>query len=174
MGNHPSKKKNKKKNASKQKEYKPTEQDIQRTKILEEFLETEQIFVTQLQILRDRFIKPLQSFLTNEEFTLIFSEIQLIIGINENFLMKLSSIIKVQKPEERDKSFADLLIEFSHSFKLYVTYISQYNQCLARIQAMQRKNKKFNEKVKQIQKDLKDENKQLYDLFSYLILPIQR
>src|SRR5690606_31063961 len=61
-----------------------------------------QIFVTQLQILRDRFIK-------------------------------------VQKPEERDQSFADLLIEFSHSFKLYVTYISQYNQCLARIQKKQKK-----------------------------------
>jgi hypothetical protein len=65
----------------------------QRDKILFEFYTTERDYVINLQVLRKRYIKESKKLLEEDTFSLIFTDIEVVYGINKILLKQLQKIL---------------------------------------------------------------------------------
>ncbi|KAL9651606.1 hypothetical protein ABK040_001551 [Willaertia magna] len=144
-------------------------------KILEEFLKTEENYVEGLQDLQNYYIQPIKesNVISIEKFQSIFNEIEIIIGVNQNFLLELQNIYK----DFNLLQFANLLLHFGHSFKLYTAYIGNYETLLQTLQEEKLNNTNFKSLIQNLEENLRNEkvnDRRDLSLAGFLILPLQR
>jgi hypothetical protein len=68
---------------------------------------------------------------------------------------------------------SNLLTEFSVAFKLYSSYIANYQIVYEAINNQQKKNNKFAKLLNTVKEDLIKENYRINDIFSFMILPVK-
>lgn len=145
---------------------------IKKSKIIDEILETEKTYVKNLKLLETNFLIPLRAskglIVKEETIQKIFGDIDTITKINEMFLQDLESAAS-----QNTNEISKLIKKFSQIFKLYIPYISNYNTSSIIIKEEKTKNKKFSDFLKEKSEKLIKENERIYDLSSFLILPIQ-
>lgn len=145
----------------------------QSDQIIAEFLDTEVSYVNNLSKLLETFVYPLKEIVGAEPLKAIFPNIDMVYEINQLFLKDMDAVVK-DETKDIEEEFAGFLKRFSSSFKLYIPYITNYGQCLARLRQLQEKNKKISELIHDKENQLKLDKERMTDLSSYLILPIQR
>ena len=141
-----------------------------RREILEELIETERNYLSDLEVIINVFYIPLQekSLLAKEQMYKLFSNIQDIYNtVNVNFLKELEDL----KNEKSTESVGSILCKFANLFKLYAAYCS--NQPIVRdsIETFKQENEEFASFLKKAQK--RKECRKL-DLTSFLMTPLQR
>eukprot|EP01080_Neovahlkampfia_damariscottae_P002501 gene2501-3207_t len=145
-----------------------------RNDILEEFLETEETYVSNLNVLMKYFINPfLKDGIVSPQFhSKVFSSVSVVLGVNTVFLTKLKMVLK-ESDENKLSEMSKLLSSFAQTFKLYVGYIKDYESMNDSIIKEKSKNQKLSQYLLDIRKDLKAKG-HIIDIQSYLILPVQR
>lgn len=101
-----------------------------RLQAVQEILTSERSYINQLEILMKYFVKPLNGMdiLNNEEFTILFGQIEMIYNLNTELLKSLESdLSKVGKAFLRLAPF----------FKLYSVYAFDYNRSQIVLQVKQ-------------------------------------
>lgn len=152
----------------------PTDKLAEKRKhIIKEFLDTERTYVTNLKVAIERFITPLKSIISKQSIHIIFGSWEQVYGINSMFLKALEESLNEQKMDANLK-FAEMLTTFSQCFKLYTSYISNYNKAIATIKKETKENEKFAQFLKATSEQLKREKYRINSLSSFLILPVQR
>jgi hypothetical protein len=144
-----------------------------RKHIIKEFLDTERTYVTNLQVTIERYITPLKSIISKQSIQTIFGSWEQVYKINSMFLKNLEESLNEQTMEGNLK-FAEILTQFSQCFKLYTSYISNYNKAIATIKKETTENPKFAQFLKEASERLKHEKYRINSLSSFLILPVQR
>jgi hypothetical protein len=146
-----------------------------RSNILQEILSTEETYVENLTILVDRYLKPIRSkeLLSGSQIQSIFSNAETLQQLNSMFLRDLKTSMK---SGEKDVKMAEVLSKFAQGFKLYTTYISSYVKGVdvLKVERQEKNNAKFAQFLTEVSKTLTEEKCRIFDLGSYLILPIQR
>lgn len=137
--------------------------------ILNEFIETERIYVKNLQLLINEYLQPMltQKIVSPEVHQKIFSSIQTIYKVNITFLDILEKCLK--QVEEAPK----MILNFIKSFKLYAPFIQNQNLCFETLSSERQKNSKFNNFINTKYNQLKEKGID-YHLMNLLSLPIQR
>lgn len=144
-----------------------------RKKILAELLETEQIYVDHLRLLKNHYLTNLQDIFAKKNITLVtklFTEATTILNIHEPFLKELASAVQQQS----EQLVAEKLLFFGQSFKLYIPYIQFYAQATQLIAQERQKNVAVAQIMEQQAQLLKQQNWRMYGMSDLLILPIQR
>ncbi|XP_037044083.1 FYVE, RhoGEF and PH domain-containing protein 6-like [Bradysia coprophila] len=134
-----------------------------RLQAVQEILTSERSYINQLQILMKYFVNPLkeQDVLSNDEFTILFGQIEMIYNLNTELLKSLESdLSKVGKAFLRLAPF----------FKLYSVYAFDYNRSQIVLQELTEKNQRFRKFLEQTESRPEVQTK----LMSLLISPIQR
>lgn len=134
-----------------------------RIDILNEFLLTERSYVESLKILIQEYFQPTLTILSPEIHQKIFSSIQTIYKVNSTFLDILEK--SLQKEDFLNQTPKSILLAVK-SFKLYASYIQNYNIAFKTINVEKDKNSKFEKFLKTVKTNL--------NLSSYLIMPVQR
>lgn len=148
--------------------------------IIKEFLTTERTYVNNLKIIVERYLRPLKNILSQQKLHNMFGDIEIVYGINSMFLRELEQIIDDKNANTLNLNslsnmrLADMLVKFSQSFKLYTTYISNYNKYIDTIRREKNKNEKFSKFLDATSYELKNEGERICDIYSFMILPIQR
>lgn len=152
------------------------ETDDYREKILSEFYGTEVNYVENLKRMVECFVVPLEQILPSKLTSKVFAHIKVVIGVNQIFLNKLESILKNETLDinERQEKLATVLLNLSVTFKLYVPYISDFENSQKLIREEMNNNKKLKQFLKEVGTELKNRGCTITDLQSYMILPIQR
>lgn len=149
--------------------------DYTREKVCREFLETEVNYVTDMKVLLNVYAKAFKEnsksekpIISAQDATLIFSDVEVIIGFNDAFLKKLSD--EMQHYDRFKTNIADIVLEMAPFFKTYTRYCNNYDRTMQLVS----KNK-LNPDFKTFLANLdKDEKTNKLGLQSYLIKPIQR
>lgn len=149
--------------------------DYTREKVCKEFLETEENYVNDMKTLFNVYAKAFKDSSKSEkplisasDASLIFSDVEVIIGFNDAFLKKLSE--EMAQYDRFKTNIADIVLEMAPFFKTYTRYCNNYDRTLQLVN----KNK-LNPEFKQFLLALdKDERTNRLGLQSYLIKPIQR
>jgi len=146
-----------------------------RGKIAKEILDTEIAYVDNLKICIENYYKPLKaaaeskktSILTVEQLRKLFSDIEIIHGLNSQF--KESVQQRVEK-WSNTQCISDVFLNIVGSFKVYTNYVQNFDQSLGVLETLKKNTKwaAFEEEAKS-----KEEVKQMA-IDSYLIMPIQR
>ena len=130
-----------------------------------------------LRELVDGYLKPIREkkLLNKESFDLIFNDITIIVGVNENFLTELK---KLYFGEDGLQSIdvAKLLLHYAHSFKLYTRFIGNYEVAVTTLEEERKKSSKFKKLLEEIATKLSEESTTARDftIEGHLILPLQR
>lgn len=137
--------------------------------VLNEFIQTEKLYVSNLNLIIDEFFLPLTKILSDETHKKIFSSIQTIFKLNSTFLDSLEKVMSTQSI----KNIPFTISSFIKTFKLYTDYIQNYDLGFNTINNEKNKNPKLqaflNEKYESLMKRGINVN-----LGSLLIMPIQR
>ena len=145
-----------------------------RQMIFNEMLQTERSYVKTLKILLEKYVIPSKKFLSISTSNSIFGDVEMILGVNEKFLEKLEKLEKIENQEEKELEFSCLLKNYFITFKLYVNYISNYNQSQMVLRNSILKNSKFHRFLQTVRTELITQRYRMQTLNSYLISPIQR
>eukprot|EP01080_Neovahlkampfia_damariscottae_P010944 gene10944-3650_t len=153
-----------------------------RTFIISEFLETERTYVSNLKILVNDFLEPLkkdQNLLKENSRKIIFGNIETVLKINSLFLEDVESIknfnlLQLFVRNKEEINLANIILHFCESFKLYSTYIFNYNSSLKMLKEEKKQNIKFVEFLQKMKMELKKRGERIVEIDSFLILPIQR
>jgi hypothetical protein len=137
-----------------------------RGNVISEFIMTEINYVENMKRLSVYYIEPCEKYFTKQKHSEIFSNANVVIGVNSLFLQKLEIIISNDNIDKQQTELADLLLEYSQLFKLYVAYISNYENSTKQLQEEGRKNKKFKEFLNKTTKLLSDQGCRITDMFS--------
>jgi hypothetical protein len=148
---------------------------LQRRCIIEELIKTEKDYYISLQKVVDHVIKPIKerNILTKEQISIIFGNIETIIGISMKFYDAISKQYD-QKFDMLNSKFADIVIKMQPFFKLYFAYCNNYaeaNNYLILLLSDKKNNSIFIDFLQQIEFSIELEKK---DLSSMLIKPVQR
>ncbi|HLD78895.1 MAG TPA: rho guanine nucleotide exchange factor, partial [archaeon] len=160
------------------------------TESLNELLQTERMYVADLDLVKKVFIIPIKSFnmLTKEEQGAIFSNIELIHGVNVQMLAALEKNMLEPPPDGSDANpdpaaaaaaevlaaspnVGKVFLDMAHYFKMYTVYCSNQPTALAAIDAAKARNAAFDSFL---QDCLQVPLCRGLTLFSYLIKPVQR
>lgn len=92
-----------------------------RLQAVEEILTSEKSYIKQLQILMKYFVEPLKvkEILSNDEFTILFGQIEMIYNLNKELLKNLETDL-----DNVGKAF----LRLAPFFKLYSVYAFDYNR----------------------------------------------
>jgi len=150
-------------------------QERMSTKILDELIETEEIYVKSLQLCLDHFHAPLLNisksrggFISADEVKHIFSDLVVIQLYNQNFLADLYQRKVVQEGVVwKDRKYGDILDSITKFLRTYTAYYNNYNNALVTLS-------KCSEKPKFLEWLEKQELAIHETLPSLLIRPIQR
>ncbi|KAL9658303.1 hypothetical protein ABK040_015623 [Willaertia magna] len=80
----------------------------------------------------------------------------------------------IQNTEIKFTTLSEIFLHHAHSLKLYSTYIHGFKKQMQRIEEEKKKNKKFNNFLKETKNLLSEQKERIIDFESYLITPIQR
>ncbi|EFC48101.1 rhoGEF domain-containing protein [Naegleria gruberi] len=146
-----------------------------RDRILEEILTTEESYVKGLRTLEENYLKPIKEILQKETFDLIFNDIAIIKGVNENFLQELKKIY-FGVDGLSCLAVAKLMLHYAHSFKLYTRFIGNYGIAVSTLEEEKKKNGKLRKMLDKIAEKLSDEATVSSDftIDGHLVLPLQR
>eukprot|EP01080_Neovahlkampfia_damariscottae_P011639 gene11639-4880_t len=150
--------------------------DYQRKKLCQEFLDTEAAYVNDLKVLSEVYlvsfrenIKSEKPLISQQDVSNIFADLDVIIGINEEFLTKLK--IAVDAYDRHSTSVGQILKDMAPYFKTYTRYCNNYDRAISTIN----KNKNNSEFKQYLTQTLdKNERTNKLGIQSYLIKPIQR
>ncbi|KAF0975000.1 hypothetical protein FDP41_005753 [Naegleria fowleri] len=147
-----------------------------RDHILEEILQTEESYVKGLRELEEAYLKPIREkkLLSKEVFDMIFNDIAIIAGVNENFLSELKKLYFGDKLQSFN--VAKLLLHYAHTFKLYTRFIGNYEVAVTTLEEEKKKNNKFKKFLEEIAHKLGEESTAARDftIDGHMILPLQR
>ena len=145
----------------------------QRREVIKEIVSTENSYVTQLQIVIDYVLKPLETskLLSSDEKEKIFGDIEKIYFVNNQFRILLNSF--------KEEKYDNLLIgkmfnDMSNYFNIYGSYNVNYLNASTIIQEMKRSKHPFIEWTKTQLKQCEIEEYRELSISSFLITPIQR
>jgi hypothetical protein len=166
------------------------------TESLNELLQTERMYVADLDLVKKVFLIPIKSFamLTKEEQNAIFSNIELIHGVNVQMLAALeknmlvpsaSALGEAAGPDAAASAASDdaaealaaspnvgkVFLDMAHYFKMYTVYCANQPTALAAIDAAKARNPAFDSFL---QDCMQMPLCRGLTLFSYLIKPVQR
>jgi hypothetical protein len=146
------------------------EQLSRRKYVFDELIETEEHYVNDLKILVRKFMEPLiaQQIITAQDVTLVFSNIQILVGVNEEVLKQLKSMHKLPAAEQQAGT---VFLKLADYFKMYTVYCYNQSEAVKRVDQVKRENPKFN---KFLDEKVNDPECRSLDLNSFLITPIQR
>jgi len=152
----------------------PKENVDQRTKIAREILQTEKHYITVLKALTERYkgtllyqIDIFNGHVTKEAINEIFSNLEMILPINEQLFSDLSKIIEGDWND--NSSLGDTFVRVAPFLKMYNQYSNRYDHALATL-ARCSKNESFSQLVEEIDGTTKLGAR----LEALLIAPIQR
>mmetsp|Transcript_19181 Transcript_19181/g.53846 ORF Transcript_19181/g.53846 Transcript_19181/m.53846 type:complete len:488 (+) Transcript_19181:60-1523(+) len=147
--------------------------------IVEEIVTTEKAYVQSLRTLIGLWLLPLQNLadeddqiLSREDIKDIFSNIQLLLGVNEQLLDEMVKRIDSWKHSDATahRHFADILDRYAPMFKLYTEYCSNYTLAQETFFREMNGNERFQDFLRSTW-DMMD-NKMEFPAF--MIMPIQR
>ncbi|KAL6075688.1 RhoGEF domain containing protein [Balamuthia mandrillaris] len=156
-----------------------------RTKIAREIYESEKTYVTRLQTVVEVFINPFRemeenrsskeessnysssAILTKEERKLLFSELEVILGYQEELLSNLTLRIESWSLDQR---LGDIFKNMVTFLKVYTSYVNQFNQAITLLANL--KTRPDFKAVLSYMESKKRCNRQT--LNSFLIMPVQR
>jgi len=128
--------------------------------------------------MRDAYYKPLQEackegkpIISPAHIRTIFSDIEIMITLNEGLLKEIEPIINSWGPH---KCLGQIFINLTEIMKLYMQYINNYTEALKTYVVLKKKNEKFTTFLKTVICKEKLKTGKMVELDSYLILPIQR
>jgi hypothetical protein len=142
--------------------------------IFNEILETERSYVKTMNILMEKYVIPSKNYLNTSTLFSIFGEIEMIIGVNKKFLDQLEILQEIENQDSREKELGILLKSYFIAFKLYGSFISNYNQSQNCLRNSILKNAKFHNFLQTVRGELVSQRYRMQTLNSYLISPIQR
>lgn len=133
-----------------------------RQKIVNEIYTSEQTYISQLSVIVDLFLKPIQarSLLPADAVAVVFGNIEHILTLNRELL----SYVQQKGP-------VDAFINMGPFLKVYATYADNYNNALEMVQAWERRSQDFYSF--KLATEFRSECQSL-KLESLLITPIQR
>eukprot|EP01087_Luapelamoeba_hula_P015485 TRINITY_DN4637_c0_g1_i1.p1 TRINITY_DN4637_c0_g1~~TRINITY_DN4637_c0_g1_i1.p1 ORF type:complete len:1734 (-),score=375.84 TRINITY_DN4637_c0_g1_i1:24-5225(-) len=144
--------------------------DIIRTKIREEFIETERTYVDGLLLITNAYMQPIKmrELLRPRDYNALFRDIPSLVTIHTTLLTDLEA---AELQENKHAAFIRALQYLTPFFKMYFPYVNQYDSANERLSELLLKGGKFAAYVKEVQN--RPESKSL-DLASYMLTPIQR
>ena len=179
--------------------YEETEENkLIRKKIATEILESEEKYVSGLKKLKKHYLIPLRKDKIIEENSIkkIFSTIELLINFHDKLLKILQKRIHGGRWERKKEMIGDIFLTIEIEYlKMYTIYVNNYNHAISEVEKLKKKNKQFllfleeknllNKKCKKSKRNsrrgvdtsgdaLEEEGSLLLDIYSYLIMPIQR
>eukprot|EP00026_Physarum_polycephalum_P003053 Phypoly_transcript_03062.p1 GENE.Phypoly_transcript_03062~~Phypoly_transcript_03062.p1 ORF type:complete len:830 (+),score=140.31 Phypoly_transcript_03062:3-2492(+) len=148
----------------------PTPLQIKRSLCAGEILQTEENFVSRLELLKKLYIIPLQTdrILTVEEINSIFSNVELILSLNRALLTDLKELMH---DWEDTKSVGEIFVKIIPFLKIYTEYVNNHDAALGIIDHLTAKNADFRNFVERTQTDKTCNGLLLRD---FLIDPVQR
>lgn len=161
---------------SKQEEIRPQDERIQkRMKVIEELIATEQSYQQSLSVIVEHFVEPIRKkkILSEEEISLVFSNLEVIMELSKTFLDKLEARVNSWKVEDRpytEHFLSDIFIFVFPFMKIYSIYCSNYEKMIS-FMDRNKNNNKLNSFIRSCEQraDFKG-----LDFASLLIMPIQR
>lgn len=119
---------------------------VERTR--EEFLETEESYVSGLRIIVKVYLQGIKdmNLIGPKDIETIFANITTIHQIHEQLLEDLKNLINTNRSitdKTPHQSFGDLLKGFIPFLKMYTVYVNGFNEANRRMQRLQRSSKKF-------------------------------
>ncbi|CAG8576933.1 3066_t:CDS:10, partial [Cetraspora pellucida] len=146
-----------------------TKEERKRQEAIYELIITEQTYLRDLQIIIELFYGPLQNFLSDQELSTLFCNIQDILLCNTAILSDL------EQRQEEDAYFVskvgDILLKHSKDLTLYTKYCGNQLNATKFLQKKCSVDKKFADFLKKIQQDPQCGS---LDLSSFLLKPLQR
>lgn len=150
---------------------------LRREKIAKEVFETEEKYVSNLKVLLDVFVNPLNQaiidhkpILSVDEMNTVFSVVQLIYNLHVSFLNKLRPIFAKWTWSSCIGSHFETLAD---RLKVYETFVNNYDRALALLDSVAlQKRKSFQAFMKEAA--LKASGVAYAGISHYLIMPIQR
>ncbi|ODM97662.1 putative protein tag-52, partial [Orchesella cincta] len=152
-----------------------------RNKVIQEIVKTEEIYVNQLKIIQNEFMEDsdIKLTFTKREYNAIFSNIPILLEVNERLLKELKTsefcTSSRSRNDENDidslpsiQSVADAFLNYAPYLKLYSTYASGFQQSHEILLKILGQNPQLRSLVKTKEENLNN------TLQSYLITPIQR
>lgn len=144
-----------------------------RSKVATEMLTTEQSYVGSLRRVVELFIVPLrdkgnEQVITAEERKALFSEIEVILGLNSSLLSEL---------EERmaqwsfDQCLGDIFKQFTSFLKVYTSYINNFDNSITTLAKLKQSNANFSAYLSYAESRKECNGLQIN---SFLVMPVQR
>lgn len=160
-------------------------------RIVKEFMETEASYVQSLTTFIDIFARPLRErqprIIPLEDVEALFSPMELILGINQQFLNELivadqrlfaSNTSQTQSSSNTAASDLRMLFELlskrALAFKLYSGYVSMYLQVRSQMLTLRDTNREFDQFIQECEQNLQNANSRQTDFHQFSIMPIQR
>lgn len=150
-------------------------------KVIMELIDTERIYVKDLNCLLERYLEPLkeETFLTSDEMEHVFGNIHEIAQFQRQFLMSLEEAIQMDSPffHSTDlKNYRRVLFSLGGSFLFYANHFKVYSSfCASHSRSQKILNPDtINEKLKEFLIARNPKHQHSATLDSYLIKPIQR
>nr|AAQ18153.1 guanine nucleotide exchange factor [Entamoeba histolytica] len=143
-----------------------------RTNVAQELLSTEESYVQQLNLIVKLFAEPVMTkqLITMDQYKKIFSDIQMILSVNEQFLQSFQKVISQWNSESK---IGGLFIKLAPFLKIYGEYCKNYPEALKVLKELGSGHEFFKFYYSQIRNNAPDEYKN-FELTSFLITPIQR
>eukprot|EP01100_Stratorugosa_tubuloviscum_P000923 TRINITY_DN1201_c5_g1_i1.p1 TRINITY_DN1201_c5_g1~~TRINITY_DN1201_c5_g1_i1.p1 ORF type:complete len:1127 (-),score=499.92 TRINITY_DN1201_c5_g1_i1:73-3453(-) len=140
--------------------------NLKRTRILVEVFQTEETYVSSLELLLTYYLEPLTKVLSREEHELIFETIKMIKAFNQEFLASLNAE-KVKSEEEL--TIGSVFLKNCAFMKIYANYCISYPKAVQLIEQLN-SNKKFTAAVE----SARVASNSPLQLRDFLIMPVQR
>jgi len=149
---------------------------IERTKAVRELVETERTYNFYLDLLVKKYVLPLRAvantkkpILSNDNIKKVFGNVEIISNLHKVILDQMEAVIK---NSEKKPKLALIFLTLSDYFKVYTSYITNYNIAIATVHESSIASDKFAQFMENLQK--RDPEIKNFSLDAFLIMPIQR
>lgn len=139
--------------------------------VREEIIETEQNYLQSLQQVCQYYVESINAYVGMRAYGITPADGQALTNSLEtlkNFHMNFLSDLELANA----KDIPSIFIKYAEFFRMYITYLNGYEKCVHTINKLKKQNKKFQTLFDRMKNKLQSEGG--LDLFSYLIMPVQR
>jgi hypothetical protein len=152
--------------------------EFHRNKIANEILETERVYVKNLELMVTLYYLPLKEvanstspFISLKEVNAIFSNIELILNVNKQLLASLEDRIALHW--SKFQKIGDIFLRLAPFLKLYVQYVNNYNVAILTLSDKLKSSPELSEFMTRVN-DTPVIKTGLTNIQNFQILPIQR
>eukprot|EP01087_Luapelamoeba_hula_P006892 TRINITY_DN1699_c0_g1_i2.p1 TRINITY_DN1699_c0_g1~~TRINITY_DN1699_c0_g1_i2.p1 ORF type:complete len:913 (+),score=168.52 TRINITY_DN1699_c0_g1_i2:275-3013(+) len=144
-----------------------------RIKVVEELVETERMYIKDLEVLIKIFLFPLQAmaFLPEQGISTIFSNVEILLNVNKEFLANLDAQLSQYGADDANLPLGDVFRKMGDYFKMYTTYCANHPIAVSTVAKLEETNPEFQNYLRICHTDKEVEGRRIYD---YLIKPVQR